>query len=438
MDCFSSRRTNGGVESSGSSSSDRDTVLWTSASEPRGRFNSSLQIHLRSHTGERPYKCNVCGNRFSTRGNLKVHFQRHRERYPHIQMNPYPVPEHLDNIQTNRRIPHSVPSLPEEEAARWLDGSPSSTAITSGVDKSDTTNRFPLIKQEEQSISERVPLSQGDLHFDSAAGNDFQSTANPTKTPDSPETGLQRTTNLKSEDVKPSFNFVSKKVTAKSPKPFTCPMSTSVSEYLSLQSSENLKLQLHSETTDKTMSDPNECLVCHRILSCQSALRMHYRTHTGERPYHCKQCSRAFTTKGNLKTHQAVHHTSLYFKIRSNLDEPVQNTFCDICGKIFACQSALDIHYRSHTKERPFICTTCNRGFSTKGNLKQHMLTHQMRDFPPRLFEPSNPNQASNLNNLVLPAGSPETTALLRSSVTWSHPSETLQMKRDGVLSSCF
>ena len=37
--------------------------------------DSALQIHVRSHTRERPYKCNVCGNRFTTKGNLKVHFQ---------------------------------------------------------------------------------------------------------------------------------------------------------------------------------------------------------------------------------------------------------------------------------------------------------------------------------------------------------------------------
>lgn len=39
---------------------------------------------------------------------------------------------------------------------------------------------------------------------------------------------------------------------------------------------------------------------------------------------------------------------------------------CQICLKTFACQSALDIHYRSHTKERPFKCSICERSFSTK------------------------------------------------------------------------
>lgn len=42
------------------------------------------------------------------------------------------------------------------------------------------------------------------------------------------------------------------------------------------------------------------------------------------------------------------------------------NTTCNICYKTFACHSALEIHYRSHTKERPFKCNVCDRGFSTK------------------------------------------------------------------------
>lgn len=42
------------------------------------------------------------------------------------------------------------------------------------------------------------------------------------------------------------------------------------------------------------------------------------------------------------------------------------NTTCNLCFKTFACNSALEIHYRSHTKERPFKCSVCDRGFSTK------------------------------------------------------------------------
>lgn len=42
------------------------------------------------------------------------------------------------------------------------------------------------------------------------------------------------------------------------------------------------------------------------------------------------------------------------------------NTTCKICLKTFACQSALEIHYRSHTKERPYKCTICDKAFTTK------------------------------------------------------------------------
>ena len=132
------------------------------------------------------------------------------------------------------------------------------------------------------------------------------------------------------------------------------------------KTSETSKLEALVNNIEQKMTDPNECFICHRVLSCKSALQMHYRTHTGERPFKCRICGRAFTTKGNLKTHMGVHRA-----------KPPMRMFhqCPVCHKKYANALVLQQHIRTHTGE-PMDLTP------------EQIEAAEIRDFPPLPFGP--------------------------------------------------
>ncbi|KAK3915509.1 Zinc finger protein 182 [Frankliniella fusca] len=144
---------------------------------------------------------------------------------------------------------------------------------------------------------------------------------------------------------------------------------------------EGARYVLDEETQRLVRLEENQCDVCLRVLTTKSSLKMHYRSHTGERPFKCGECEMAFTKKGDLGRHLLIHANAKPFPCSiCGYDEDggvfLEPLRCSVCRALFSTPSNLKRHQLTHTRERPYKCGECGMGFKRTDYLSRHALSH--------------------------------------------------------------
>lgn len=115
-------------------------------------------------------------------------------------------------------------------------------------------------------------------------------------------------------------------------------------------------------------SKTHQCLHCDHKSSNSSDLKRHIiSVHTKDYPHKCDMCDKGFHRPSELKKHVAAHKGKKMHQ-------------CRHCDFKIADPFVLSRHILSvHTKDLPFRCKRCRKGFRQQSELKKHMKTHSGR-----------------------------------------------------------
>ncbi|XP_026527516.1 zinc finger and BTB domain-containing protein 41 [Notechis scutatus] len=345
-----------------------------------GKFES----HARVHTGEKPFECDICQQRYSTKSNLTVHRKKHSSEME------FHKKEHkcsyCNKLHATKKtlIKHKKRFHPENVQEFLPTRKKKSEGWKCEICNKSFTRR-PHLEEHRILHTQNKPFkcTYCEEHFKSRftrlkhqekfhlgpfpcdiCGRQFNDTGNLKRHIECTHGGKRKwTCFICGKSVRERTTLKEHLRIHSGEKPHLCSI---CGQSFRHGSSYRLHLRVHHD--DKRY----ECEECGKTFIRHDHLTKHKKIHSGEKAHQCEECGKCF----GRRDHLTVHYKSVH--LGEKVWQKYKATFhpCEVCKKVFKGKSSLEMHFRTHSGEKPYKCQICNQSFRIKKTLTKHMVIH--------------------------------------------------------------
>lgn len=239
-----------------------------------GKSVQRLSLHMRMHTGDRPYQCSQCGQRFTQLGSLKKHQTLHSEEKPFCCS----VCGKCFRCKSDLSLHSKLHNGRSYDCSYCSKSFVTQKAIDNHVrihtgEKPYLCHVCGMNFSQEGNLSMHVKVHTGEKPYQCSVCVKFFAT----------RTHLAKHTRTHTGE-----------------KPYTC-----ATCHKSFSDRGYFMRHLAVHTGEKS----HICSVCSKAFTQRISLKRHSRIHTGEKPFECIICKEAFPLKRDLKRHgEKVHN----------------------------------------------------------------------------------------------------------------------------------